>query len=98
MLTSSCEACEPRPDRSAAHWYVAQAETDPEELFDPDTRAACAWVARRRPAIVGELIALERTAERLAESGDVDAYHAAVAALVGNVRRLRDEYEARHHG
>lgn len=92
-----CATCDRCPDHSRAAWYTAVAADDPlAELFDPENRAACAWVARRRPAVVGELLTLERTAERLAESGDADAYHAAVAALVGYVRRLRAEYEARH--
>jgi hypothetical protein len=94
MHFAACDRC---PDRSRAAWYPAVAADDPlAELFDPDTRAACVWAARLRPAVVGELLTLERTAERLAESGDADAYHAAVAALVDYSRRLRAEYEAHH--
>jgi len=92
-----CATCNPCDDRFQALWYAAVAADDPfAELFDPGTRTACALVAARRPAMVGELLALERAAELLAESGDVDACRAAVAALVGYVGRLAGEYEGGH--
>jgi len=93
-----CAGCIPCTDPSArVVWYFATGLDDPlAELFDPATRAACAWIARRRPAAVAELLTLERAAERLTDASDRDAYHAAVVALVACVRRMRDEYEARH--
>lgn len=84
-----CNACHPCGTPSAALWYAAEIPGDLlAEIYDPDIRAELAWLARRRPETVHELLTLERRCDALATSRDARAYEDACRSLVEAVHRL----------
>jgi hypothetical protein len=88
-LELHCNSCAPCPTPSSALWYAAELPGDPlAEIYDPDIRADLAWLARRRPAIVSELLTLERRCDALTGCPDAQAFADACRMLVEAVHRL----------